>query len=260
MSEAVPVTSDLASVYEDPKSALGRYNDISAAFVKSFGTKPDVIARAPGRVNLIGEHIDYSGYGVLPMAIQQDTIVAIKRGGTDLAVTSLYPDKYPDVKFSADPKQEVDVEHHSWANYFLCAYKGVDNLLESKHGHSLEPMGLQVLVHGVVPTGSGLSSSAAIICSSMLAILAAHNKLTGEGAAILKADVADFAAKAEAGVGVQCGGMDQAISMMGVHGVAKKVEFNPVRAEDVVLPSGATFVIANSLAVSDKAIGAHRRY
>ena len=51
----------------------------------------------------------------------------------------------------------------------------------------------------------------------------------------------------------------QAISMMGARGVAKKVEFNPVRAEDVELPEGATFVIANSLAVSNKAIGAHRR-
>lgn len=47
--------------------------------------------------------------------------------------------------------------------------------------------------------------------------------------------------------------------MMGAKGVAKKIEFNPVRAEDVELPEGATFVIANSLAVSNKAVGAHRR-
>lgn len=47
--------------------------------------------------------------------------------------------------------------------------------------------------------------------------------------------------------------------MMGMKGVAQLVEFNPVRAEDVVLPSGLTFVVANSLAVSNKALGAHRR-
>ena len=47
--------------------------------------------------------------------------------------------------------------------------------------------------------------------------------------------------------------------MMAAKGVAKKVDFNPVRAEDVVLPDGATFVVANSLAVSNKAGGAHRR-
>jgi hypothetical protein len=51
----------------------------------------------------------------------------------------------------------------------------------------------------------------------------------------------------------------QAISMMGMKGVAMKVEFNPVRAEDVVLPEGGIFVVANSLAVSSKAVGAHRR-
>jgi N-acetylgalactosamine kinase len=80
----------------------------------------------------------------------------------------------------------------------------------------------QVLVHGVVPTGSGLSSSAAIVCASSLAILAAH------GISLTKAEVAEFACLAERYVGVSSGGMDQAISMMGMPGVAKLVEFNPV--------------------------------
>ena len=52
----------------------------------------------------------------------------------------------------------------------------------------------------------------------------------------------------------------QAISMMGMKGVAKKVDFNPVRAQDVALPPGVTFVVANSLSVSNKAVGAHRRW
>lgn len=65
---------------------------------------------------------------------------------------------------------------------------------------------------------------------------------------------------AERYVGTQSGGMDQAISVMGQRGLAKVVHFNPVRTDDVRLPAGAAFVIANSLTVSNKAETAHTRY
>jgi N-acetylgalactosamine kinase len=214
-------------------------------------------------VNLIGEHIDYSGYGVLPMAISMDTVVAISKQGSSLRVRSPLPEKYPNMEFSSDPAQAVDTENHSWANYFVCAYKGVQELLKSQGVKPPSSCGLETMIHGIVPTGSGLSSSAALICSSMLAILSSepfsdpHSSLLSK---VNKGQVADAAAKAERYVGVASGGMDQAISMMAINGVAKQVEFNPIRAMDVVLPPGATFVVANSLAVSDKAVGAHRRY
>ncbi|KAG1673974.1 hypothetical protein FOA52_015730 [Chlamydomonas sp. UWO 241] len=252
----VPTFTDLASVYEYPADVEGRYSKIASAFEKAFGSLPDVLARAPGRVNLIGEHIDYSGYGVLPMAIHQDTIVAIKRGGTELAVKSLYPDQYADMAFPTDFDQQVDIDHHSWANYFVCGYKGVAELLEGLGQEPFEQSGLQVLVQGEVPAGAGVSSSAAFICAAMLAILAVHGRAEG----MKKADVAAAAARAERYVGVSSGGMDQAISMMALKGIAQKVDFNPVRAEDVVLPPGAAFVVGHSLSVSNKAEGAHRRY
>jgi N-acetylgalactosamine kinase len=72
--------------------------------------------------------------------------------------------------------------------------------------------------------------------------------------------VAEFTARAERYVGVTSGGMDQAISIMGTSGSAAHVEFNPVRANPVALPPGATFVIANSMAVSNKAESATGRY
>ena len=89
--------------------------------------------------------------------------------------------------------------------------------------------------------------------ASSLAVLAAHNLHAS------KAAVAEFTCTAERHVGVTSGGMDQAISVMGMPGVAMLVEFDPVRGTDVELPAGATFVIANSLAVSKKAETAAKR-
>ncbi|KAG2487012.1 hypothetical protein HYH03_014383 [Edaphochlamys debaryana] len=300
-SPTVPLAKDLAEVYAGIPDVEKRYEAITTAFETAYGGKPDFYARAPGRVNLIGEHIDYEGYGVLPMAIRQDTVVAIRRApaGTPaackLTIGNVEADKYPTQEFGLDPKQQVDVAKHSWANYFVSAYKGAFELLEAAKPDSVpEPVGLEVVVHGQVPTGSGLSSSAAIVCSSMLAVLAA---LGEDPAGVDKAAVAEAACKAERYVGVTSGGMDQAISMMGQQGVAMHVEFNPVgegggggcqgrvcvswhgaismmgqqgvamhvefnpvRGVCVVLPAGATFVIANSLAVSNKAETAPKRY
>ena len=198
------------------------------------------------------------------MALDLDTVVAISKGGSSLDIRSPFPNKYPNMEFKPDPSQTVDTDNHAWVNYFLCAFKGTHELLESKGIDHQEPSGLKAMVHGIVPTGSGLSSSAAFICSSMLAILASSSSSSDSQSLLVtkvnKGEVADAAAKAERYVGVASGGMDQAISMMGMQGVAKQVEFNPIRATDVILPPGSTFVVANSLAVSDKAVGAHRRY
>lgn len=110
------------------------------------------------------------------------------------------------------------------------------------------------MVHGTVPLGGGLSSSAALVCASSLAILAAHS------IQMTKGQVAEFTALAERHVGVTSGGMDQAISIMGMPGCAKLVDFNPVRTTDVHLPAEASFVICNSLAVSNKAEKATKQY
>eukprot|EP00798_Chlamydomonas_sp_ICE-L_P022440 gene22440-29553_t len=251
----VPEYTNLDSSYEQPAAVADRFSQLRDAFTKRFGDAPELISRAPGRVNLIGEHIDYEGYGVLPMAIKQDTVVAIRKGGTKLTISNM-SDEYPVVEYDTDPKQEVDLSNRTWATYFLCAYKasGVFEMLDARKETAPDPVGLQIMVHGIVPTGSGLSSSAAIVCSCMLALVGSY------GLSADRAEVAEWAAKAENYVGVASGGMDQAISMMAMMGVAMLVDFNPVRATDVVLPAGCTFVLANSMATSEKAAGAHKRF
>ncbi len=105
----------------------------------------------------------------------QDTVVALRRtSGAKLRIANVAGAKYPLVEFSADPAQDVDRAHHSWANYFLCGYKGVHDYLAARGGGAPgggATGGLEVMVDGRVPTGSGLSSSSALVCASALAVM-----------------------------------------------------------------------------------------
>ena len=81
----IPVVEQLKDIYRDVKEGPGgdqeeRYKALVRRFQQSFGHKPDFFARAPGRVNLIGEHIDYLGYSVCPTALEQDFIMAVSAG------------------------------------------------------------------------------------------------------------------------------------------------------------------------------------
>ncbi|THU73531.1 hypothetical protein C4D60_Mb04t23850 [Musa balbisiana] len=211
-----------------------------------------------GRVNLIGEHIDYEGYSVLPMAIRQDTIVAIRKRDVGesaklLRIGNVNP-KYSMCTYPADPDQEIDLKNHKWGHYFICGYKGIYEFAKSKKADVGLPVGLDVVVDGTVPTGSGLSSSAALVCSSTIAIMAALDMN------FPKKEIAQLTCECERYIGTQSGGMDQAISIMAKTGFAELIDFNPICASDVQLPSGGTFVIAHSLAESQKAVTAATNY
>jgi N-acetylgalactosamine kinase len=117
-------------MHADLPEACQRYTNIAADFEARYQMPAVLFARAPGRVNIIGEHIDYSGYGVLPMALSLDTVVAISLAGTTIDVSNLDGETYPAYTFVLDPSQLVDTEHHVWANYALAAYKGVHDYLD----------------------------------------------------------------------------------------------------------------------------------
>ncbi|CAN1190397.1 GAL1 [Linum perenne] len=257
----VPVFYCLDLVYGDGsqlEEAQLRFDNLKSKFLQLFGHSPDLFARSPGRVNLIGEHIDYEGYSVLPMAIRQDTIVAIRKR-PEVEVEKVLRianvnDKYTTCTYPADPNQEIDLKNHKWGHYFICGYKGYYEYAKAKGMEVGVPVGLDVMIDGTVPTGSGLSSSAAFVCSSTIAIMAAF------GVRIPKKEVAQLTCDCERHIGTQSGGMDQAISVMAKAGFAELIDFNPVRATDVHLPHGGTFVIANSLAESEKAVTAATNY
>lgn len=257
----VPIYKSLEPVYGDGsqlEEAQLRFKNLKSKFIQFFGHPPDVYARSPGRVNLIGEHIDYEGYSVLPMAIRQDTIVAIRKhnAGESEKVLRIanVNDKYALCTYPADPNQEIDLKNHKWGHYFICGYKGFHEFAKSRGLDVGLPVGLDIVIDGTVPTGSGLSSSAAFVCSSTIAIMAAF------GVTVPKKELAQLTCECERHIGTQSGGMDQAISIMAKSGFAELIDFDPIRATDVLLPAGGSFVIANSLAESQKAVTAATNY
>jgi N-acetylgalactosamine kinase len=113
-------------------------------------------------------------------SLYQDTVVGLRvTTSGKLRIANVNSGKYPTVTFAADPAQEVDREHHSWANYFLCGFKGVFDHLRNGGGAPVpQCAGLDVIVDGRVPTGSGLSSSSALVCASSLAVMTALGECT----------------------------------------------------------------------------------
>ncbi|KAM7463164.1 hypothetical protein LguiA_031285 [Lonicera macranthoides] len=258
----IPIHSTLEPVYGTGpqfEAARKRFDHLKSRFIQFFGLPPDFYARSPGRVNLIGEHIDYEGYSVLPMAIGQDTIIAIrKHDATELEklirIANVNDTKYSMCTYPADPNQDIDLKNHRWGHYFICGYKGFYEFAKLKGLDVGAPVGLDVIVDGTVPTGSGLSSSSALVCSTTIAIMAALD------VNFPKREIAQLTCECERHIGTQSGGMDQAISIMAKPGFAELIDFNPIRKTDVQLPAGGSFVIAHSLAESQKAVTAATNY
>ena len=177
-------------------------SSIEEKFLETFGEEPDLVAAAPGRVNLIGEHIDYSEGFVLPFAIKDRTMVAArKRDDSTVRVASAQRrNKIVTVDIS-DVKPGLKGE---WERYAL----GVLWSMGVKSG-------VDLLIDGHVPLGAGLSSSAALECS----VATAMNHLFDMGFNL--EELARLTQKAENQyVGVPCGIMDQSVSLMATNGFA----------------------------------------
>lgn len=165
-------------------------------------TAPDVIASAPGRVNLIGEHIDFSQGFVLPFAIEDRTFARVrKREDREIRIRSA---QRPDHLITTSLDHLLPRGDGDWERYVL----GVIWALDIQSGVDIE-------IDGHVPLGAGLSSSAALECAVALAL----NKLFVCGYS--RKELALLAQKAENDyVGVPCGIMDQSVSLMARSGSA----------------------------------------
>jgi galactokinase len=201
---------------------------------------------------LIGEHIDYSGYGVLPMAIERDMVMAISVSKDGSCLSNL-DSKFQSCEFKANVNIDIDSSVHIWSNYFLCGFKGICQSLGLK-----DVKDMYIMAHGTVPAGGGLSSSSAFVCCSAVGTHFINN------GNLNKTEMTEAAILGEHFAGVQTGGMDQSISIMAPFGSALFIEFFPKLTASVVqfpkLQVNPIFVVANTLVVADKHTTAPTNY
>jgi galactokinase len=181
------------------------------AYKETFGGAPELVASAPGRINLIGEHTDYNGGFVLPCAIDRRISIAVGTGEG-----ALYSADF-------DERREADEKDDSWADY----PRGVAWAM-GEEGHELGSF--RAAFAGDVPLGSGLSSSAAIEAATALALEALF------GLGIGRKDLAVLCQRAENDyLGVASGIMDQYASLLCASGAALLVDCRSLEAKSVPL-------------------------
>ncbi|OJF70089.1 galactokinase [Alteromonas sp. V450] len=205
---------------------------LSSTFEAHYGNEPTLIAHAPGRVNIIGEHTDYNEGFVFPAAINFGTwVAATKRDDNDIVVTAMDYENQQNQFSLSDINYD---EEQGWANYVRGVVKVLKDAIPAVGGANL-------LVTGNVPQGAGLSSSASFEVAILKALSTLYAlPLDGVQAALL-------GQKAEnTFVGCSCGIMDQLISAMGNEGMAMLLDCQSLAIEHSPLPDSHQIVIINS--------------
>ncbi len=211
-------------------SMKAQARDLAQAFGLRFG-RAAVVSRAPGRVNLIGEHTDYNDGFVMPAALDFATLVAAApRADRRVRVYSQFMDETREFDLDA-PQPAGD---HAWSDYVF----GVAAKLEEA-GRRLA--GADLAVWSDVPLGAGLSSSAA------LEVGAAHALLAASGLPFDPVEAAKVGQRAENEfVGMRCGIMDQYIAACGVAGNALLIDCRSLESRLVPIAPNLRLVITNS--------------
>src|SRR5690606_22394834 len=202
-----------------PDDAGGRAARAEAAFREAFGRDPEGVWAAPGRINLIGEHTDYNDGFVLPFALPHTlTAAAARRGDGLLRLRSLQ---------SGGGAVEIPVaELEPGAVSGWAAYPAGSVWALREAGHPVG--GMDLLVDSAIPTGAGLSSSAALTCATVLAAADLH------GLAPDRWEVARTAQRAENDfVGMPCGLLDQSAVLLSTEGRALFLDVRSLETEQV---------------------------
>ena len=203
-------------------------------FAQLMGATPDLAVGAPGRVNLIGEHTDYNDGFVLPAAIGLQSIVAVRRRSDSIVrlIAADFGDAVSEFDLAAPIAPDTA---QPWSNYI----RGVAATMQSD---GVEFRGLDMLVAGDIPQGSGLSSSASLSVASAMAFggLFAPGRFDPTAIALI-------AQRAECDfVGMRCGNMDQLASAHGLAGHALLIDCRSLDVRPVALPHGLAMLIVHS--------------
>ena len=202
----------------------------AVSFEWAYGRKPAVIARAPGRVNLIGEHVDYSDGLVLPVGIELDVVVAAS-ARTDRGVRVVASDLGQSASFHLDGPGE---RRPAWTRYA----QGVASLIETV---GVRLPGADLSIAGDVPPGTGLASSAALEVAAAMALLAVATRKMPD------LELVEICHRAEhEWVGVSCGVMDQFTAVFARAGHAAFLDCRTLDCLQVPVPEQALIVVTES--------------
>jgi len=207
------------------------YKKVSQAFRARFLREPEVIVRAPGRVNLIGEHTDYNDGFVLPVAVDRAVWVASASCPAWQATLRALDMGNDEVIFPVD---RVPASHGGWVDY-------PQGLVWAFLDRGLRPFGIEAVFSSDVPVGAGMSSSAAV------ELAFAYTWNTFSGFRLSPEDLARLSQRAENEyVGVNCGIMDQMISAFGKAGHAMFLDTRTMERHYIPIPEQVAIVVADS--------------
>jgi galactokinase len=199
----------------------------------------------PGRVNLIGEHIDYHNLPVLPMAIQRRIRIAF-RPRADRRIRATTAEGFGDREFKwrapLEPGPSGD-----WANYIKAAARAVDTRWDL-------PRGIDAAVVSDLPHAAGLSSSSALLTGFTLALLQAN------GVSATFDELMEILPEGEHFVGTRGGGMDHAAVLAAKPGHALLVRFVPLGVTQVPIPPDWSILVAHSLVTAEKSGAVRAEY
>lgn len=208
------------------------------------GARPGLVA-APGRVNLIGEHIDYHGLPVLPVAMRRSIRVAY-RPRADRRIRALSAGNYGTREFewreTLEPAASGD-----WENYLRAAALAIGRKWGAWYG-------VDAVIVSDLPPAAGLSSSSALIVAFTLCLLRAN------GIPHTFEELMEILPEGEQFVGTRGGGMDHAASLASREGCATLIGFQPLSVRHVPVPPDWVFLVAHSLTVAEKSGAVREQY
>jgi len=221
----------------------GEAEFLKQVFEREYGPAAGVrVFRAPGRVNLIGEHTDYNLGFVLPIAIQLASFIASAPGD---GVLRVYSENLHDKReWPVDGILQLE-RSRDWGDYVA----GVAREL-LRAGYKLE--NTRLAIHSTVPVGSGLSSSAALEVSSALAMLGAQTIAPLELARLCQRAEREF-------VGMPCGIMDQYTAVFGVENAALELDCRSITHKAVSLPAEAAIIAVNTMVKHELGSSAYKQ-
>ncbi|MGE5646070.1 MAG: galactokinase [Acidobacteriota bacterium] len=218
--------------------------DSTTLLAEHFGPGEASYVFAPGRVNLIGEHVDYHNLPVLPMATERRIRIAF-RARADRCIRAI-SSGYGEREFKWTERLEPG-EPGDWANYVKAAAQAVQGRWKLERG-------VDAAIVSDLPPAAGLSSSSALLTGFTLALLEAN------GVRATFEELMEILPEGEYFVGTRGGGMDHAAVLASTPGCALLVRFAPVSVSQVPIPKGWSFLVAHSLTTAEKSGAVKAQY